>query len=102
MEEIHKDARATVSICLTPKAKTLRRQLAAWTIGLAIEEEDYVFNELGNRTYRAPKLEELVLLLLKEIGLEVSDKRAQTDVVLMPIGFGIYYEAIVYCPVDFN
>lgn len=79
MEEIHKGARVTDPICLTPKAKTLRRQLAAWAIGLAIEEEDYVFNELGNRTYRASKLERLVLPLLKEIGLEVSRERATIE-----------------------
>lgn len=78
MEEIHKSARVTDTICLTPKAKTLRRQLAAWAIGLAIEEEDYVSNELGNRIYRASRLEDLVLPLLKEIGLDVSGKRATT------------------------
>jgi hypothetical protein len=79
MEEIHKCARVADPICLTPKAKTLRRQLAAWAIGLAIEEEDYVFNELGNRTYRASKLEGLVVPLLKDIGLDVSGERAMTE-----------------------
>lgn len=30
------------SVCLTPKAKALRRSLAAWAIGLATKGEDYI------------------------------------------------------------
>lgn len=77
--EVHNSVLATESICLTPKAKALRRQLAAWAIGLANEVEDYVVNEHGNRTYHASQLEGLVAPLLKEIGLEVSGKSTETD-----------------------
>ena len=62
----------TVSVCLTPEAKALRRGLAAWAIGLAAEGEDYTVSSDGSRTYDTARADLLISLLLKEMGLKVS------------------------------
>lgn len=64
----------TSELCLTPKARALRREIAAWSMGLATSGEDYITNELGGRLYGSARTEQLVSPLLEEIGLGVSHK----------------------------
>jgi hypothetical protein len=63
---------STSELCLTPKARALRRQIAAWSIALATSGEDYIINELGGRLYGSAKTEQLVFPLLEELGLGAS------------------------------
>jgi hypothetical protein len=50
----------------------MRRELAAWSVGIATNGEDYVVNGLGDRYYSSAKAEQLILPLLEEIGLDVG------------------------------
>lgn len=77
-------------VCLPDQARALRRELAAWAIGLATEGRGYIVNRSGDRYYGTSKMDGVTRIRLWESGFTVSMGQTENLAFLTWIGSGIF------------